>query len=64
MFAVGWIGHPSFKTESGTPLYARRMPSFFETFPVLLVDRAGVVRADQPFRRAESKYALDRVMVQ
>jgi photosystem II CP47 chlorophyll apoprotein len=28
--------------------------SFFETFPVLL-DKDGVVRADVPFRRAESK---------
>ncbi len=37
------------------------MPSFFETFPVILVDRFGIVRADQPFRRAESKYSLARV---
>lgn len=62
--AVGWIGHPSFVTEQGTQLYARRMPSFFETFPVILVDGNGIVRADQPFRRAESKYALERMKVQ
>ena len=33
----------------------------FESFPTLLVDSSGLVRADQPFRRAESKYALERV---
>lgn len=56
--AVGWLGHPNFVTEDGTELYARRMPAFFETFPVILVDQFGVVLADQPFRRAESKYSL------
>ncbi len=30
------------------------MPNFFETFPVILQDKDGVVRADIPFRRAES----------
>jgi photosystem II CP47 chlorophyll apoprotein len=33
------------------------MPTFFETFPVVLLDKDGVVRADVPFRRAESKYS-------
>jgi hypothetical protein len=44
-----------------TPVYTRRMPSFFETFPVLVVDATGVVRADQPFRRAEANYAIEGV---
>lgn len=39
------------------------MPTFFETFPVLLVDKDGVVRADIPFRRAESKYSIEQVGV-
>ena len=36
---------------------------FFETFPVVLVDGEGVVRADVPFRRAESKYSVEQVGV-
>ena len=39
------------------------MPTFFETFPVLLLDQNGVVRADIPFRRAESKYSIEQVGV-
>lgn len=39
------------------------MPTFFETFPVLLTDKDGVVRADIPFRRAESKYSIEQVGV-
>jgi len=61
--AVGWLGHVNFLTKGGQALYPRRMPSFFESFPVILLDERGVVRADQPFRRAESKYALERVGV-
>jgi photosystem II CP47 chlorophyll apoprotein len=38
------------------------MPTFFETFVVLL-DKDGVVRADVPFRRAESKYSIEQVGV-
>ena len=60
---IGWLGHPSFTTGDGLPLFARRMPSFFETFPTLFLDRSGVVRADQPFRRAEAKYALESVKI-
>jgi photosystem II CP47 chlorophyll apoprotein len=39
------------------------MPTFFETFPVILLDKNGVVRADVPFRRAESKYSIEQVGV-
>jgi photosystem II CP47 chlorophyll apoprotein len=61
--AVGWIGHSIFQDSAGNELYVRRIPTFFETFPVLLIDVNGVVRADIPFRRAESKYSIDQVGV-
>jgi photosystem II CP47 chlorophyll apoprotein len=61
--AVGWLGHATFRDRSGAELYVRRMPTFFETFPVLLIDKSGVVRADVPFRRAESKYSIEQVGV-
>lgn len=53
-----YLGHANF--ELGTlPLSVRRMPAFFETFPVLLVDQGGSLRADIPFRRAESRFSLE-----
>jgi photosystem II CP47 chlorophyll apoprotein len=37
-----WLGHPSF--EMGTlSLSVRRMPAFFETFPVILIDQGGTL---------------------
>ena len=56
--AVGWMGHPRFFTSYEVVLYARRVPSFFETFPIVLLDEEGIVRATQPFRRAEFFEAL------
>jgi photosystem II CP47 chlorophyll apoprotein len=57
-----WLGHPSF--ERGTlALTIRRMPAFFETFPVILIDHGGTVRADIPFRRAESRYSIEQTSV-
>jgi len=32
--AVGWLGHPVFRDKEGRELFVRRMPTFFETFPV------------------------------
>ena len=61
--AVGWLGHAVFKDNEGRDLFVRRMPTFFETFPVLLIDKDGIVRADVPFRRAESKYSIEQVGV-
>jgi len=61
--AVGWLGHAFFRDQNGRDLYVRRIPTFFETFPVLLIDNDGVVRADVPFRRAESKYSIEQVGV-
>ncbi|KAK9663390.1 hypothetical protein RND81_O288700 [Saponaria officinalis] len=61
--AVGWLGHPIFRDKDGRELFVRRMPTFFETFPVVLIDGDGIVRADVPFRRAESKYSVEQVGV-
>ena len=57
-----WIGHPYF--ELGTlALTVRRMPAFFETFPVLMIDQGGTLRSDIPFRRAESLYSIEQCRV-
>ena len=61
--AVSWLGHPVFKDGEGRVLDVRRLPNFFETFPVILTDADGVVRADIPFRRAESKYRFEHTGV-
>jgi photosystem II CP47 chlorophyll apoprotein len=55
-----WLGHPVFTDAEGRELSVRRMPNFFETFPVVLTDSEGIVRADIPFRRAESKYSFEQ----
>nr|XP_048324352.1 photosystem II CP47 reaction center protein-like [Ziziphus jujuba var. spinosa] len=39
------------------------MPTFFKTFPVVLVDGDRIVRADVPFRMVESKYSVEQVGV-
>ena len=53
-----WLGHPSF--EIGTlSLAIRRMPAFFERFPVILIDGGGTLRADIAFRRAGSLYSIE-----
>lgn len=57
-----WVGFSSF--EAGNlSLSVRRMPAFFETFPVVLIDQGGTVRADIPFRRAESRYSIEQTNV-
>ena len=57
-----WMGHPSF--EIGTlSLSVRRMPAFFETFPVVLIDQGGTLRSDIPFRRAESFYSIEQTQI-
>ncbi|NEQ35721.1 MAG: photosystem II chlorophyll-binding protein CP47 [Okeania sp. SIO3I5] len=57
--AQGWLGHPIFKDRDGEELFVRRLPNFFETFPVVLTNSEGVVKADIPFRRSESKYSFE-----
>lgn len=58
--AQEWLGHAVFTDAEGRELSVRRMPNFFETFPVILTDADGVVRADIPFRRAESKLSVEQ----
>ena len=57
-----WTGHSNFESKL-LALYVRRMPAFFETFPVVLFYRGGTVRGDIPFRRAESHYSIEQVKV-
>ncbi|MBD2039906.1 photosystem II chlorophyll-binding protein CP47 [Microcoleus sp. FACHB-672] len=61
--ATTWLGHPVFKDSEGRELTVRRIPNFFETFPVILTDKDGILRADIPFRRAESKYSFEQAGV-
>lgn len=58
--AQGWLGHPIFQDLEGRQLAVHRMPNFFETFPVILEDKDGNVRADIPFRRSEAKYTFEQ----
>jgi photosystem II CP47 chlorophyll apoprotein len=58
--AKEWLGHPVFKDSKGEELFVRRLPNFFETFPVVLTDASGNIQADIPFRRAESKYSFEQ----
>ena len=54
-----WLGHSSF--EIGTFCLAIvRCPAFFETFPVILIDEGGTVRADIGFRRASSLNSIEQ----
>jgi photosystem II CP47 chlorophyll apoprotein len=57
---TGWQGHVSFSDKEGNDLEVRRIPNFFENFPVILEDQDGNVRADIPFRRAEAKYSFEQ----
>jgi len=57
-----WLGHASF--EMGTlSLAVRRMPAFFEGFPVILIDQGGTLRADIPFRRGSCRYSIEQSKV-
>jgi len=60
---TGWQGHITFTDNQGNDLEVRRIPNFFENFPVILEDKDGNVRADIPFRRAESKYSFEQTGV-
>jgi photosystem II CP47 chlorophyll apoprotein len=53
-----WLGHSLFKLGS-LPLFVRRIPPFFESFPLLLIDQRGRLRADIAFRRAQSSYSIE-----
>jgi photosystem II CP47 chlorophyll apoprotein len=62
--AQRWLGHPVFTDAAGRELFVRRLPNFFENFPIILADADGVVRADIPFRRSESKLSFEQTGVQ
>jgi photosystem II CP47 chlorophyll apoprotein len=57
-----YLGHPNFDLGS-VRLSVRRNPAFFEGFPVILLDQGGRLRADIPFRRAESKWSIEQTRV-
>ncbi|KAK4375022.1 hypothetical protein RND71_005699 [Anisodus tanguticus] len=59
----GWLGHPIFRDKEWRELFVRRMPTVFETFPIVFVDGDEIVRVDVPFRRAKSKYSVEQVGV-
>ncbi len=61
--ATSWLGHPTFVDGDGEELFVRRMPNVFETFPVLLTNAQGELKADIPFRRAESRYSFEQKKV-
>ena len=49
-----------FSDKDGRNLEVRRLPNFFENFPVVLEDEQGIVRADIPYRRAEAKFSFEQ----
>ena len=53
--AEAWLGHPIFRDREGRELTVRRMPAFFESFPVILVDKDGIIRADIPIPKSGIK---------
>ncbi len=61
--AQAWLGHVDFASSTDAlrneVLLVRRIPAFFETFPVVLVDEAGEVRADIAFRRADARFSVE-----
>jgi photosystem II CP47 chlorophyll apoprotein len=57
-----WLGHASFEMNT-IGLSVRRMPAFFEGFPVILIDSGGTLRADIPFRRASSSLSIEQTGV-
>jgi len=48
-----------FQRQEGHELFIHCMPTFFETFLVVLVDEEKIVRVDVPFRRTEFKYSVE-----
>jgi photosystem II CP47 chlorophyll apoprotein len=61
--AEEWLGHAVFTDAVGRDLTVRRLPNFFENFPVLMTDSEGVLRADIPFRRSESQFSIEQTGV-
>lgn len=61
--AEGWLGTPIFKDKEGRDLSVIHLNTLYETQPVVLIDKDGVVRADIPFQRSESQYSFEQVGV-
>jgi photosystem II CP47 chlorophyll apoprotein len=58
-YLQNWLGH-AFFTIGTLPITVRRLPPFFESFPLLLIDQRGRLRSDIPFRRAQSSYSIEQ----
>ena len=62
--SIGWLGLPIFRTRTGQRLYPRRMPSFFESFRVILGGRATYSASGPTFpTELSTRYALERMGV-
>ena len=57
-----WLGYFIFEYNN-LVLQVRRMPAFFETFPVILIDKGGTIRADIPFRRGSSVNSIEQNLI-
>ncbi len=58
-----WLGHPVFKDAEGRELKVDRLNTLFESQPVVLKDKDGIVRADIPFQRSESQFSFEQTGV-
>ncbi|WP_218081465.1 photosystem II chlorophyll-binding protein CP47 [Anthocerotibacter panamensis] len=61
--AKGWLGHPVFIDGEGRVLKVDRINTLFETQPVVLKDKDGLVRADIPFQRSEAQFSFEQTGV-
>merc|ERR1712216_1020246 len=69
--ATGWLGHIAFTDKDGRELQVRRLPNFFENFPVVLEDNDGsfaptfrsvVLKPSIPSNREESQQPFTEVL--
>jgi len=58
--AIGWLGHPIFRDKERRELFVRRIHSFFETFPVVLVDEDAIVRTNVLFEGHNRSMMLNK----
>jgi photosystem II CP47 chlorophyll apoprotein len=52
-----------FKDKEGSEHKFRSIPTLFETFPVILVVKDGIITSGITIRRAETKYSIEQVGV-
>jgi hypothetical protein len=60
--AQGWLGHPVFTDGEGRELSVRRLPNFFETFPVVLLIRTALSGLIFPSVGLSRSTALSRLV--